>query len=91
MRTAILLTAAGLSLLASPAVVTAAAEEPATAAKSQPKDDPNRLICRRIEESGSLARRRRVCYTRAEWDRIAELQRNNSPQAGAFSGGTNGN
>lgn len=37
-----------------------------------------RLICRRSEETGSLARTCRQCYTRAEWDRLAE-----SSQTGA--------
>ncbi|MGQ0661507.1 hypothetical protein [Sphingosinicella sp.] len=37
-------------------------------------NDPNRLICRRMPETGSLAATRRQCYTRAEWDRIAESQ-----------------
>lgn len=33
-----------------------------------------RLICRRMPETGSLARGRRQCFTKAEWDRIAESQ-----------------
>jgi hypothetical protein len=36
-----------------------------------------RRICRRMQETGSLARRRRQCYTQAEWDRIAEAARIN--------------
>ncbi len=39
-------------------------------------NDPNRLICRRMPETGSLAATRRQCFTRAEWDRIAQSQRN---------------
>lgn len=38
-------------------------------------NDPNRLICRRMPETGSLAQTRRQCFTRAEWDRIAQSQR----------------
>ena len=34
-----------------------------------------RLICRYIDETGSLSRRRRQCFTRTEWDRIAEAAR----------------
>lgn len=49
------------------------------------------LVCRRIQETGSLGRGRRVCYTRAEWDRIAQAQRENSPGMTAMSGGTSGN
>lgn len=39
-------------------------------------NDPNRLICRRMPETGSLMQTRRQCFTRAEWDRIAQSQRN---------------
>jgi len=41
-------------------------------------NDKDRLICRRTPETGSLVRVRRQCFTKAEWDRIAESQ-----QAGA--------
>ena len=34
-----------------------------------------RLICRRMPETGSIARTRRQCFTRAQWDRIAESAR----------------
>lgn len=33
-----------------------------------------RLICRRMQETGSLVKGRRQCFTKAEWDRIAESQ-----------------
>ena len=36
-----------------------------------------RLICRYVQETGSVARRRRQCFTRTEWDRIAEAARAN--------------
>ncbi|MGZ8999390.1 MAG: hypothetical protein ACXW2T_11105 [Allosphingosinicella sp.] len=49
------------------------------------------LICRRIQETGSLGRGRRVCYTRSEWDRIATAQRENSPGMTSMSGSTSGN
>ena len=49
------------------------------------------LVCRRVQETGSLGRGRRVCYTRAEWDRIAQAQRENSPGMTAMSGSTSGN
>lgn len=51
----------------------------------------DQLICRRIQETGSLGRGRRQCYTRAEWDRIAQAQRENSPGMTAMTGGTSGN
>jgi len=34
-----------------------------------------RLICRATEETGSLIARRRQCFTRAQWDRMAEAAR----------------
>lgn len=37
-------------------------------------NDRGRLICRRLPETGSLAQTRRQCFTKAEWDRIAESQ-----------------
>jgi hypothetical protein len=49
------------------------------------------LVCRRIQETGSLGRGRRQCYTRAEWDRIAQMQRENGPASTAMSGSTSGN
>lgn len=58
-------------------------------AGSTKNGDP--MICRRVQETGSLGRGRRVCHTRAEWDRLAQSQRENSPGMTAFSGGSNGN
>lgn len=37
--------------------------------------DDNRIICRKIGETGSLVRKTKQCFTKAEWDRIAESQR----------------
>ena len=50
-----------------------------------------RLICRYTDETGSAARRRRQCFTRTEWDRIAEAarirtQRMQSDLAGQITG-----
>jgi len=60
--------------------------QPQAAAKN---DD--RLICRRIQDSGSLARRTRQCYTREQWDRMAQDQRTNSPAMTAMTGSQSGN
>jgi hypothetical protein len=46
----------------------------ASAARQQQGE---RLICRYVQETGSVARRRRQCFTRTEWDRIAEAARAN--------------
>ena len=34
--------------------------------------DNERLVCRRAVDTGSLVRGRRQCFTRSQWDRIAE-------------------
>ena len=72
MRLAKLSVAAVVALLAGEAVIaaqsTASAERPAKAKNE-------RLICQSMQETGSLARQRRQCFTRAEWDRIAEAAR----------------
>lgn len=49
----------------------------AQAPASSSRDDPNRLICRSSQETGSLVRRRRQCFTAAEWLRIDEAARDN--------------
>ena len=56
---------AGAAALADPP----AAGDPALKAR---KDDPNRMICRTMEGSGSRLERQRACHTAAEW---AELRR----------------
>lgn len=40
--------------------------------------DSERRICRSEVETGSLARRRRRCFTRAEWDQLARAARENT-------------
>ena len=42
---------------------------------SEKKSDSEKVICKSIGETGSLVRKRKQCFTRAEWDRIAESQR----------------
>lgn len=64
----------------------------AQTATSASANDPNRLICRRIQETGSLVRTTRQCFTRAEWDRIAETARRGAQRTVTdLSGGFNGN
>lgn len=81
---------AGLAvLIAAPTLL--AAQQPAAPAQpqaEQPKQE--RLICRRIQDSSSLARVRRQCYTRAQWDRLAQDQRTNSPTMTAMTGSQSG-
>lgn len=72
---------------------------PATMAAAQTRDgqnvasgDDERLICRRMPDTGSLVRTRRQCFTRAEWDRIAETARRGAQRTvSELAGGFNGN
>lgn len=64
-----------VALLALPfvAVPARAEPQPAPAAKLDPRD-PNAVKCRRLEVTGSLVRRERICKTNAEWRAISEQQ-----------------
>ncbi|MGQ0660564.1 hypothetical protein [Sphingosinicella sp.] len=79
----------GLFILGSVGV--AAGQSGGTSGQQATTKNGEQLICRRIQETGSLGRGRRQCYTRAEWDRIAQAQRENSPGMTAMSGSTSGN
>lgn len=39
------------------------------------KGEPPKMICKRHGVSGSYVKTRRTCWTRAEWNRITEYQR----------------
>lgn len=80
---------AGLAVLLAAPAFAAAAQQPAQGTTvEQPKQE--RLICRRIQDSSSIARVRRQCFTRAQWDRMAQDQRTNSPTMTAMSGSQSG-
>ena len=59
----------GLIALATSAVVV---EQPASPSRD---DNPERLICRSSQETGSFVRRRRQCFTRAQWQRVNDAAR----------------
>lgn len=89
MRTHFVLTIAMLTAAAASAPAMAQSRSGGTSAGA---NDSNRLICRRMPETGSLMATRRQCFTRAEWDRIAEsarrgAERTVSELAGGFNGG----
>lgn len=47
-----------------------------TLAQTSPaQPDPEKKICRKTLETGSLVKKTRQCFTRAEWARIAEAAR----------------
>ena len=54
------------------AALAGGAASAATKPKKADRDDPNKLICKTLEESGQKLRRTRACHTAAEW---RELQR----------------
>lgn len=68
-----------LSLMAAVAAVSLAgpalAADTAGAAQASNAVDDNRVICKKTLETGSLVRKNKQCFTKAEWDRIAEVQR----------------
>lgn len=43
--------------------------------QSDAREAEGRRICRYSDVTGKIAARRRICMTRAEWDRTAEEQR----------------
>jgi hypothetical protein len=50
----------------------------AYAAEPNPSEPPapkEKLICKSIQETGSVARKLRQCFTKQEWERIAEAAR----------------
>jgi hypothetical protein len=59
-----------LALLASP--LAAQASEPAKAATAS---DPDKVICKRQFETGSLVKSTKTCMTRREWERQASQSR----------------
>ena len=65
-----LIAVAALLGLAGPA----SAEDPAPTATPAATADAEKLICRKTAEVGSLVRKKKECYTKAEWDRLAESQ-----------------
>ena len=57
-----------------------AQSSPRQVSSDEGDEDPARVICRRSVETGSLVKGRRQCFTRAQWDRIAESAQKNATQ-----------
>lgn len=53
----------------------ALAADPAPAERSVGNSDPDKIICRKTLETGSLVRKNKQCFTRAEWDKIYAANR----------------
>jgi hypothetical protein len=46
---------------------------PAVSARAEePKADADKIICKKEVETGSLVQKKKRCFTKAEWARIAE-------------------
>jgi len=43
--------------------------------KPKQANDPEKVICKSTPETGSMVRRSRQCFTRAEWTRMAQAAR----------------
>lgn len=54
---------------------TAAAADSAAAAQAANGTDDDRIICKKSLDTGSLVRKTKQCFTKAEWDRLSESQR----------------
>jgi hypothetical protein len=66
--------ASGLALITAPALAQAPGSDgPVPAAKLDPRD-PNAIRCRKIEVTGSLVKKERICKTNAEWVRSRDQQ-----------------
>lgn len=81
-----MLAAAGLSLASAPAV----ADDKPKAPESAESAAAPKLICKKQTESGSLVRKKRVCRTQEEWDRVSQASRDAMSQ-GQMSGGSSSN
>jgi len=47
--------------------------KPAKAKKD--KNDPNRVICKRVGQTGTMLGGKQECHTKAEWDKVTEDSR----------------
>lgn len=60
-------------MLVAPAAQAQTPADPAPGAKLD-KNDPNAIRCRRLEKTGSLVRKDRICKTNAEWAKSRDQQ-----------------
>ena len=62
---------------------------PEAAAKApQPAD---KVVCKRFEETGSLVKKRKVCYTRAKWQQSGDSAREEWSAVQGTMGSSRGN
>jgi hypothetical protein len=54
--------------------------------KKMAKDDPNRIVCRKEPQIGSLVRGKKICKTQADWKALAQESKDYSNQQQQKSG-----
>lgn len=66
-----------------------AATSTAASAEVKPAEAPEKMICRKYDEVGSLVKKKRVCHTRADWRRIDDASRRGVQEIQDARNGTN--
>lgn len=66
-----------LLVLATPALAQQADPSATTEKPAAKKDDPNRQICRRTGQTGSILGGKPECHTKAEWEKLARAASDN--------------
>lgn len=67
----------------------ASAATPPAAGPAAPRPE-DKITCRKILEIGSLVKGQRVCHTRAEWAKLADLGRRDAEELSVAKNGSNG-
>ncbi len=60
--------------VAAAAVLATSIGASAQEAKSEAPAFDDKIVCRKIKETGSLVRKKKMCFTQSEWDRMAEAE-----------------
>ena len=80
----LIILAVGGMLATAPAV---AAESTSTPQAQQAEQ--SKVICRKEAETGSILKKRRVCYTKRQWEQVGQASRDAMTQ-GQMSGSSSG-
>lgn len=79
----------GLAVMMGTAALAAESPSPVSAPAAKPGAS-DEIVCRKTLETGSLVRKTKQCFTRAEWDRIQAANRaGNQKVADQLSAGFN--
>ena len=66
---------AAMLFAGAPALAQSGDQQSARQADSGGQSDPDRLICKRFAETGSLVKKRKVCYTARQWTTLNDKER----------------